>query len=171
VVQQCADPQTIYDHPHNMFVGSFIGSPAMNLFEVGLDNDGRRLRLGSQTIELPSEFVQSRPSLRAYTGRRLVLGLRPEHLSTAVNDQRPVLQGDVELVEALGSDLLVHFSIDATRVSGNNADEAENAMPTSSRGIARVDPHAGVKPGDRGSFTVAIDRAHFFDADTGEVVR
>jgi len=170
VVQQCADPQTVYDHPRNMFVGSFIGSPAMNLFEAELDDDGRRLRLGSQTIELPSEFVQSRPSLRAYAGRRLVLGLRPEHLSTAVDDQRPVLQGDVELVEALGSDLLVHFSIDAPRVSGHNADEAEDGLPASSRGIARIDPHAGVKAGDRCSFSVAIEGAHFFDADTGDVI-
>jgi len=170
LVQQCEHPQTIYDHPVNMFVASFIGSPAMNLFEAELDGDGRRLQLGSQTIELPPEFVQSRPGLRAYAGRRLVLGLRPEHLSTAVDAGRPVLQGDVELVEALGSDLLVHFATDATRVAGHTPDDAEGVMPAGNRGIARVDPHSGIKAGDRGSFTVAIDQAHFFDPDTGQTI-
>jgi multiple sugar transport system ATP-binding protein len=169
-VQQCGDPQTVYDHPQNMFVASFIGSPGMNLFEAALDADGIRLRLGSQTIDLPSELVQSRPGLAAYAGHALVLGLRPEHLTTADHDNRPVLEGDVKFVEALGSDLLVRFSIDAPRISDTGANETDEGLSAGDLGIARVDPHAGLQAGDRASFSVAIDAAQFFDTDTGEVI-
>ncbi len=78
-LQQVASPQELYDHPVNLFVGGFIGSPAMNLIEGTLEgvDGGMGVRLGSQMLSLGPETLAARPALRAYGGRRVVVGLRP----------------------------------------------------------------------------------------------
>jgi multiple sugar transport system ATP-binding protein len=127
MLQQCGRPQELYDHPANMFVASFIGSPAMNLYETTLTTatDGLRMRLGTQTIALPAQLLGRLPELPAHRDRPLIVGIRPEHLMlpadepahpapTGPDDQS--LEADVQLVEALGNELFVHFTIDAPRV-------------------------------------------------------
>lgn len=170
-LQQCDDPQVLYDHPANIFVGAFIGSPAMNLYEATLESDASSVRLGSQTIPLGEKVRMSRPGLAGYGGRTVVVGLRPEHLPAASNGTGPQLVGDVDLVEALGSELLVHFSIDAKRIiaEGAHEEDAEQLLK-GGEGVARVDPRARMKPGSQGVFGVDVDRMQFFDPDSGVTV-
>src|SRR5438105_6530523 len=79
-LQQVAPPQELYDHPVNLFVGGFIGSPAMNLLEGRLEHrDGAVVvHLGDQQLALADEVLQRRPALAAYDGQEVVVGIRPE---------------------------------------------------------------------------------------------
>src|ERR1700691_5706063 len=99
VLQQVDDPQVLYNHPDNLFVAAFIGSPAMNLYEAAVTEGARSVRLGSQDIELPESVLAAPPGLATYAGHKVIVGLRPEHLPAAVNGAadptRPVLVGDV----------------------------------------------------------------------------
>jgi multiple sugar transport system ATP-binding protein len=168
-LQQCDDPQVLYDHPDNLFVAAFIGSPAMNLYEASVTEGAAAVRVGSQQIELPASVSAAHSGLAAYAGKRIVLGLRPEHLP-ASGDARPgpTLTGDVDLVEALGSELMVHFTIDAKRIQaeGANDPDAED-VAAAGEGVARVDPRAPVKAGQRFTFAVDADGMQFFDPETG----
>ena len=170
VLQQVDSPQTLYDQPVNMFVASFIGSPAMNLYEAALEPGVRSLRIGSQRIELPDTVRVARPGLAAYGGRTVVIGLRPEHLPAAqVTEPGATVEADVELVEALGNELQVHFTIDARRVVAEGAAE-ESEVVQSGEGVARVDPRAALKPGTRAAFQVDTQRMQFFDAENGTAI-
>src|SRR5437868_14314311 len=118
-LQQVADPQTLYDRPVNLFVGGFIGSPAMNMSEATLErqNGGYAAKLGTQSIALDDATLTSHPALRSFEGRQVVLGIRPEDLEDAAlapsspNEQR--LRGTAALTEALGSEIMAHFTIKA----------------------------------------------------------
>src|SRR4051794_40744815 len=118
-LQQVAPPQELYDRPLNIFVGGVIGSPAINLLEARLERSGDDLVavLGEQRVVLDRELLQQRPALASYEGREVVLGIRPEDLEDAAladadsADRR--LRGQVSLREALGSELMVHMTIDA----------------------------------------------------------
>ena len=118
-LQQVAPPQELYDHPLNVFVGGFIGSPAMNLIEASLERSNGTLAavLGDQRISLDDDVLAARPALKSFEGNEVVLGIRPEHLDDAslVSDapEGKRLRGEVELTEALGSELMVHFKINA----------------------------------------------------------
>ena len=104
-LQQCEAPQVLYDHPANLFVAAFIGSPAMNLFEATLSPEATSLRLGRQLLELPASFASSHPRLSGYAGRSVVVGIRPESLTPAATASGTSLVTRVDLVEALGSAL------------------------------------------------------------------
>src|ERR1700733_5926080 len=80
---QVAPPQVLYDHPDNVFVAAFIGSPAMNLYRAELVDDAQTLRIGSQSLQITDEVRRSRPGLMAYAGKRVVVGIRPEDLPAA----------------------------------------------------------------------------------------
>ena len=171
VLQQCDNPQVLYNRPDNIFVAAFIGSPAMNLYEAAVGEGARWVKLGSQDIELPESVGAEHPALASYAGQKIVLGLRPEHLPAAGNRAGPTLVGDVDLVEALGSELVVHFTIDARRVRAEGAaDQDAEAVTEAGEGVARVDPTAPVKPNER--FTFAIDPAgmQFFDPGTSAAI-
>jgi multiple sugar transport system ATP-binding protein len=179
VLQQCDSPQLLYSKPKNLFVASFIGSPAMNLFEATLASDGTSLQLGSQLIALNDVVFEANSGLAAYKGREVVVGLRPEDMPIAEGDQQdgPVLQGHVEAVEALGSELLVHFSIDATRIAPEtfvekSSDEFVGAAPIAimGKGVARVQPRAMVAIGQNVPFTIFPERLHFFDPESQDAV-
>ncbi|HET9322903.1 MAG TPA: sn-glycerol-3-phosphate ABC transporter ATP-binding protein UgpC, partial [Gaiellaceae bacterium] len=110
-LQQVAPPQELYDRPLNLFVGGFIGSPAMNLVEARLERDGSGFTvvLGDTRLELDDENVAERPGLARFVGKSIVAGIRPEHLEDAAiaRDSPPGrrLKGEVELREALGAEL------------------------------------------------------------------
>jgi len=176
-LQQCDHPQALYDHPVNLFVAAFIGSPAMNLFEGALTEDRETLIIGDQKLALPDSIKVLRPALSSYANKPIVVGFRPEHLSPATSDSsNTALDTKVDLVEALGSELLVHFQIDAKRVlaEGVQEDVAAESGPgqleVHGEGVARVDPRLTVKVGDRLRLEVDIDRMQFFDPTTGEAV-
>ncbi|MGH3733898.1 MAG: ABC transporter ATP-binding protein [Acidimicrobiales bacterium] len=178
VLQQCDHPKTLYQSPQNLFVAAFIGSPAMNLFEATITEDGTTLRLGSQTILLGESVYQLRPGLAAYRGRDLVVGLRAEDLPVASGDvdERTLLKARVETIEELGSEMLVHFSIDATKVGGegHSSNGAEDlgaaAIDIVGEGIARVEPRANVHSGEVAEFVVYPDRLHFFDTQSQQAI-
>ena len=172
-LQQVDTPQHLYDNPDNIFVAAFIGSPAMNLYDAVVGENVRSIKLGSQEIDLPEAVVLKRPALRGYAGQDVVVGLRPEHLPAESDEATgPKLTGDVDLVEALGSELVVHFTIDANRVLAEGAvDKDEAAAVKKGEGVARVAAKTPVKPGDRLTFAVSIEDMQFFDAQTGLAIR
>jgi multiple sugar transport system ATP-binding protein len=165
LLQQLAPPQELYDRPSNLFVASFMGSPSMNLYEATVA--GSAVRLGSQELTLEA-------GRGARLDGRVVAGIRPEHLSVvaAGDGAGQSLVADVELVEALGNEQLLHFSIDAPPFE----DDAElvvddETAPAEGLGaaasIARVDPGASVSSGSRVTLAVDVGKLHFFDRQTG----
>jgi multiple sugar transport system ATP-binding protein len=175
VLQQCDRPQALYDNPNNLFVAAFIGSPAMNLFEAQITEGASTVIIGSQRIELGEAVLAHRPAVRAYANRRVVLGIRPEDLPMASSDEGSALVGEVELVEALGSDLLIHFAIDANRVEVEGALEDDDAslspvMLQRAQGVARIAPRSPVEAGDRVRLSVNPIRLHFFDPESGVAI-
>ena len=173
VLQQVDTPQHLYDNPDNIFVAAFIGSPAMNLYDAVVSEGARSIKLGSQQIDLPESVRIKRPALTSYAGKDVVVGLRPEHLPAEAPDSTgPKLVGEVDLVEALGSEQVVHFTIDAHRVLAEGAvDKDEAAAVRSGEGVARVAAKTPVKPGDKLTFAVDIDEMKFFDTKTGLSIR
>ncbi len=179
VLQQCAAPQVLYERPINIFVAAFIGSPAMNMYEGALTQDGTAISLGSQRLALSEEVRRARPALAAYRGRPVVVGIRPEHISAAGPGDTAVLRGNVELLEALGAELLVHFSLDApfaevpgaaTSGGGDQADGDDPGTTASTWGVARVDSGTRIAVGELAGFAVRPGSGHFFDPDTGMAI-
>ena len=173
VLQQVDTPQNLYDNPDNIFVAAFIGSPAQNLYDAALTEGARSVKLGSQQVPLPDAVRVKRPGLAAYAGKDVVVGMRPEHLPAAKpSETGSTLVGDVDLIEALGSELVVHFTIDAHRVIAEGAVEKDEAEAvTAGEGVARIDAKNPVKPGDRLTFAVDIEEMQFFDPKTGLAIR
>jgi multiple sugar transport system ATP-binding protein len=172
-LQQVDTPQNLYDNPDNIFVAAFIGSPAQNLYDAALTEGARAIKLGSQEVELPETVRVKRPGLAAYAGKDVVVGMRPEHLPAAKPGyEGPTLVGDVDLIEALGSELVVHFTIDAHRVIAEGAVEKDEAEAVGAgEGVARVEAKTPVKVGDRMTFGVDIEDMQFFDVQTGRAIR
>jgi multiple sugar transport system ATP-binding protein len=179
-LQQCGTPKVLYEHPDNLFVAAFIGSPAMNLFEAIISPDGTELKLGSQSLTLPEKVSQARPRLAAYRDRKIIVGIRPENLAdAAISPPSPgnTLNTEVELVEALGNELQVHFLIDATRASSEDTaaatGEAElgelsalHLGDAHTEGVARISPRSQITAGTRATFVADTDFLHFFDPDS-----
>lgn len=175
VLQQCDEPQVLYDRPKNIFVAGFIGSPAMNLLEGTLSTNLDSLTLGSQQIPLSPAVILQLPGLKKYAGRSLVVGIRPEDLPAASTERDgPMLKGDVHLVEALGAEILVHFYLDApivqledSSVKKDGDDILDSTAEMESECVARIEPRHTVRADDRFSFGVSEDRLEFFDLETG----
>ncbi|HSL57728.1 MAG TPA: sn-glycerol-3-phosphate ABC transporter ATP-binding protein UgpC [Acidimicrobiales bacterium] len=177
-LQQVDSPQTLYDRPDNLFVAAFIGSPSMNLFESQLhvENGTTMVDFGSQKLAISDEALAKRPKLRDYAGRRLVVGLRPEDFDDAsLLAEHPVdqrIKANVDLLEALGSELMVHFSIDAKPAETGDPDAfediSENENTTAC--VARFDPHSRVRMGETAEMAVHTARLHFFDLESGAAI-
>jgi len=176
-LQQCDTPQVLYDRPANVFVAGFIGSPSMNLFEAQLSPDSHSVAIGSQSIPLSDEIVNRHPALRRFAGQTIVVGIRPEDLPAASDERSGVpFKGDVELVEALGSEILLHFRTDAKVVvpEGTSAtidgEEGSAKATPDDDCVARIEPRHVVHAGDQFSFTVNPDRLEFFELDSGVAI-
>ena len=182
-LQQAADPQELYDHPVNLFVAGFIGSPAMNMLEATLQRDDGTLKVvtGSQEIQLSEETVSQRPALRGYEGREVVLGIRPEdledHTLAGETAHGGTLEGKVTLREALGAEILIHFAIDAPPAFtadvkelaedvGDDRAEA-HARTRSAVLVGRFGARSRLKSGEPVEVAVDTRQLHFFDAETG----
>jgi len=186
VLQQVDHPQVLYDRPVNLFVGGFIGSPAMNLLQGDLERVGDAwvLKLGSHKLELSSDLIEARPGLVAYEQRTVVVGIRPEDISDADLEPGPsgsVLEVRAELVEAMGSDVLVHTTLDTPQVLTEDArelaaDVGDGVAPgsgtdtRSSPVIARLSPRTEAREGAPVRLTVDTARLHVFDPETGASV-
>jgi len=183
-LQQVASPQELYDKPVNLFVGGFIGSPAMNLVEATLEhaNGGLAIKTGEQTIAIGDEVLSVRPALKSYEGRPIVLGIRPEDLEdAAIDTEAPAnrrVRGRVDLREALGSEIMVHFSIEAppavtddvrelARDVGDESAVEAKVEATHTTMVGRFSPRTEVRQGDVLEVTVDTRSLHFFDRETG----
>jgi multiple sugar transport system ATP-binding protein len=178
VLQQIDAPRRLYHEPANLFVASFIGSPAINFIEgtVLAGEGGPALALGGQQLALPSTLFDQRSALAGYIGRKVVVGLRPETLVVGKPDNASsgAIMGVVAFVEDLGASLLVHFDVDAPppRVEGDGAGIDRVAPEFASggdRGRVRVmvDEFMSVRKGDRLPIAVDLERLHLFDQRTG----
>jgi multiple sugar transport system ATP-binding protein len=179
-LQQVATPQELYDHPVNLFVAGFIGSPAMNLLdaEVELSGDVPVLVLGSQRLNLGSDAPRA---LAKHGGGRVIVGIRPEGLQDAALEEtdgaQQVLTAVVELREALGSEIVLHMRIDAppahteeTRELARDVGDERGADAGEAGShatlVARVDRRSAAKEGETVTLAVDPHSLHFFDAET-----
>ena len=143
VLQQCDTPRRMYDHPDNVFVAGFIGSPAMNLFDVPVVDGGVKFGTGTHPIE--------RTRL-ADAGKEVTLGVRPEDLTITTDGQG--LAVTVEVVEELGADAYIY---------GSTTETAGQIKPI----IARVDGRTPPEKGAVVNLTPRGGHVHLFNAGTG----
>jgi multiple sugar transport system ATP-binding protein len=185
-LQQVAEPQTLYDRPVNLFVGGFIGSPAMNMVEATLarSNGGLAVNAGTQSIALDHETLAAHPALKDYEGRQVVLGIRPEDLEDAAlaSDTPPErrLHGTVGLTEALGSEIMVHFTVDARQALTEDVRELaqdvgddrveqqlEEGVAPGATLVGRFGARSRVREDDTIEIAVDTRALHFFDPESG----
>jgi multiple sugar transport system ATP-binding protein len=184
-LQQVATPQELYDHPVNLFVGGFIGSPAMNLLEGTLEraNGGMAVSIGNQRLELGERALGERPDLTNYDGKTVIVGIRPEHLEDAslASDvpETSRLKGQVALTEALGAELIVHVNTDATPAYTEDVKElvhdaggVEPAVDQIGDGggatlVGRFGARSTARAGEPAEIAVDVDGLHFFDPESG----
>ena len=186
-LQQVGTPEELFDRPKNLFVAGFIGSPAMNFGSTKLEgSDGRlQLSLGNQTLVVGDKLVEERPRLKEYIGKDVVFGVRPQDFEDAAlaSEAREgaKLKAHIELREALGTDTLVFFQVNAPLaltedmkelVADLAEEEAESLEQKAKEGrnefVARLDPTTKVRRGEDVELIVDTDRLHFFDPETSE---
>jgi multiple sugar transport system ATP-binding protein len=182
-LQQVAAPRVIYTRPVNLFVASFIGSPAMNVVEAELRHapDGLRARFGPHDIRIDAGLVSERPGLQAYDGRQVVLGVRPQNVEdaalveTAGTDS--MIDATVELREDLGPEVDVHVGIDApvpalediveaTQAAG----EADVAGRPEGIFVARLGSGSEAREGHQVKLWIDPRALYFFDPETGVAI-
>jgi multiple sugar transport system ATP-binding protein len=173
VVQQCDIPQRLFEQPANLFVGAFIGSPAMNLVEARVE--GAEVRFGSSALRLPGV---------ARLGQRAVaLGIRPTSFTLAgeADPAWPRLAAQVDLVEQLGAESNLLFTIDAPPVATeavkaaiggeSGADEGRLLVEDRrARFTARIFERVRLAAGDRVELAIDPSQLHLFDLDSGDAL-
>ncbi|WP_291314444.1 ABC transporter ATP-binding protein [Corynebacterium sp. UBA2622] len=161
VLQQVGTPRELYDHPDNVFVAGFIGSPAMNLstFRVEGSGDAAVARLGSAAIPLPREYADA---LTPADNGEIILGFRPEALRLVGGEVQHTIPVEVEFVEELGSDSYLYGQL----AGGGWA--AEGSSPESTGHIVvRTPPLSGVQPGDVIHVQIEEGGLHAFSKQSG----
>jgi multiple sugar transport system ATP-binding protein len=183
-LQQVAPPEELYDNPVNIFVGGFIGSPAMNMLEARIQRDGAGLvcHVGDARLPLFAETLARHPGLAAFESRSVVLGIRPEDLEdAALANGGPRLRGRVRLLEALGSEVLVHFDVAARRamtdevldLSGDALEEravARDDETAETTLVGRFGKRTRVREGEAVEVAVDGGALHFFDPKDGVAI-
>lgn len=181
VLQQVDAPDVMYHSPANTFVASFIGSPAMNLFQGRLVRSEEALfvELGDQRIEVPRAAQQKYSGLDTQPDGEIIIGLRPEDLEDArLRPDHPpaqIIEAEVQLVESLGSDQMAHVIVDAPQIHDDEEAVPEDFIPVAGSGhgicICRFSSQSPVRRGERTRIAVAAERLHFFDPQTREALR
>lgn len=151
VIQQVGSPQELYDHPTNMFVAGFIGSPAMNFFEAVLERTDGDLSLRAKGFDLTVPRERA-PELDQYVGRTMMFGVRPEN----VHDPEFVPPGitaapmpvTVDVTELMGNEVFLHLTAGDAYL------------------LARVDPRTRAKPGEQMEVLIDLERMQVFDPET-----
>jgi multiple sugar transport system ATP-binding protein len=190
-LQQVDSPQRLYDHPVNLFVAGFIGSPAMNLVHSRLTerDGGLYAGFGPASLRIPESVLAARPSLRGYASKHLIAGLRPEDIEDAAfapSANGSSLEVDVALAEAMGAELIAHFAVDARPLVGASmrAVHGADAGPEDAAGLtllaadsageamitARLSPRSSAHTGGRLRVALDAERLHFFDAETEDSI-
>jgi multiple sugar transport system ATP-binding protein len=170
-IQQVDAPQRLYEAPANVFVGAFIGSPAMNLLSTWLVGDS--VLIGRDRVPLDRA---RRPE--GFEDSRVVVGIRPEAFEDAAFAEQglPQIEVTVRVVEELGADAYVFFDLDAEAVvveevlEGGEEDATQLAGRDRALFTARVDPRGRAHVGERLRLAVDPGRFYFFAAETGETL-
>jgi multiple sugar transport system ATP-binding protein len=156
VLKQIDTPQNLYDYPDNVFVGGFIGSPAMNFFEgtVVVSDGGLKVDVGPFKVRLPEAKVEA---ARPYEEKPVILGIRPEDIHDP--DYVPARVGaetvpaHVEITELMGNEVFLNLTTDKLEY------------------VARVDPRTSAKMGKDMQVVLNIDNLHLFDAESEKAIR
>jgi multiple sugar transport system ATP-binding protein len=178
VLQQIAPPQDLYDRPVNLFVASFIGSPAMNLVQGSLANsgDGLTVTLGDTTFDVDPGVLDKRPALRDFIGKEIVIGIRPEDIEDArlvPGSEGKTFDAPAILVEPMGSDVMAHVTLAARGASSEIHQElADESGIRRDEGntttiVARLNPRTSVQLGEQVPVYIDTGRLHYFAPDTG----
>jgi multiple sugar transport system ATP-binding protein len=185
-LQQIDSPRRLYDEPDNLFVAGFIGSPAMNFVYGTITGEDTRVyaNFAGNKVLVDPDRLKSHSHVADYKGREIVLGMRPETfevgsaVSSDVSTSERLIEVDIELTEQLGSEAFVHFELASRPVvtpelrelmedEGTDVD----SLGDTSKFTARVDPDHAPRAGERTSLFLDTGRLHFFDPDTGQVIR
>ena len=184
LLQQVDAPQALYDRPVNLFVAGFIGSPAMNMTDADISGSDGALfaEFAGFRLRMDDDVLASHPGLKSYQGKKVVLGIRPEDMQDAslVNERAPdrTLSVTVDIREALGSEVLVHFGVDAPPVltddtkeliaeTGEAPEQLEaRTLSMGSTFVARLHPETEARERERLDILVDTRRLHFFDPVT-----
>ncbi len=180
-LQQVARPQELYDRPANLFVAAFIGTPPMNLIEgeIVVEDGSTIVALGNERLPLSAETLAAYPGVRAYEGRTVVCGIRPTTLHPASErPDSPTFTAKVELIEALGSESMAYFRIEAHAVESEGV-APEDEVAASAGGevtgrpnlVATFPPHIHLRVGQEIPIAVDVKGLHFFDPETGAPLR
>ena len=170
IIQQVGSPTDLYQHPTNLFVAGFIGSPAMNFLAATIEGDSLNCGLGK--LAMPDRI---RRAVERSKGKEVIVGLRPEHFEDAA------LMGDapgshvkvpIDLVESMGSDIYAYFTVTGEAASRDLEDLAKDAgqdMHGEGTQInARLDASANVAEGKEATLWVDTEKMAVFDIETGE---
>jgi len=183
-LQQADTPRNLYDFPVNIFVGGFIGSPSMNFVYGRVEGEGDAVYavFADSKLRVDRRLLDAHPHLSNYTGKELVIGLRPEtfEIDRAVSGgfagDRTVMI-EVGLVEQLGSEAYVHFEKSVPPVITPDiqellADQGQDAevLGKTTKFTARVNPDFAPKLGDNATMVVDTPKLHFFDKETGDAI-
>ncbi len=156
IIQQIGAPQELYDHPANLFVAGFIGTPSMNFFPgakvVGEGDSTKVVLEGVGQVAVPAIYAER---ARAAAGKDLTFGIRPVHLEDATivgadGVTQSSIDASVDVVENLGNELQVYLTAGDKTV------------------VATLDPRSHVVPGNKVKLYVDSDQIHLFDSNTGE---
>ena len=155
VIQQIDTPQNLYDHPTNLFVAGFIGSPQMNLIDATLKKTGGQFyaSFGDTQVLIPEE-VMAVDICKSYEDRPVVLGIRPEYISETGSqlDGCALIKGDVDLAESMGAEKFIYFVCEGCPC------------------IAKVPGRSCIQSGDCVSLAIDCSKVHVFDKETGLII-
>jgi len=156
LLMQIDSPQNLYDRPNNLFVAGFIGSPAMNLFNAELSQEGEDIVVKTETfaVKVPQD---RRAALKDHIGKTVVFGLRPEDIHDP-NFAPPAIvaqnvETEVDLTELMGNEIFLFL------------------MSGEEEYVARVDPRTSYKMGDKVTMAFNMNNMHIFDKETEQVIR
>ena len=181
-LQQVDTPQRLYDNPANLFVAGFIGTPPMNLLAatVSSQNGTVDVTLGGQHVPLSDEAMRRFPEVRGLAGRSVVLGVRADDLHRA--DRRPdlpAINADLELLEALGSQSIAYFRVDAMVIGVD--DDLLEEQEVDGEGVTAARPNlvaampaeeaVGLRAGELVPLAIDTKHIHLFDAESGAPLR
>jgi multiple sugar transport system ATP-binding protein len=178
-IQQVGDPQTLYDNPKNLFVAGFIGSPSMNFLSATVEEGKLRTPLG----DLPLGERMQRTLASGDAPRQLVMGIRPEHFEDATlvedhqREQGFEFTAPVDLVESMGSDKFVYFTIEGAAAAAADledlaADAGGADLPHSDQAglVTRLSAESRVREGQDAKVWLNLAKIHLFDPADGRNV-
>ncbi len=177
VLQQVGPPSELYNHPNNLFVAGFIGSPSMNFLPGEIDGDSVKLPIGP--VKIPDELRRKLESGEGGGHGGIVAGLRPEHFEDAslVADRGRghTFKVKVDVLESMGSEYYAYFAVESEKVSASELEElAQDAgaadLPHSREGsqvVARLDADSGIRQGQEAELWFDSQHLQLFDLDSG----